>query len=129
MPDVKPEALAADGTYPMPEGGWVCFHCGERFTKPGTARDHFGETPSKGAHAQCLDAAGLDVSRVDYDSIVMTLERTERERDEAHREVALLQALVKRANDVLEPYIELTNRVEEQQERRAAAQQVGEGTE
>jgi hypothetical protein len=24
---------------------WECFHCGETFTTPGGARDHFGETP------------------------------------------------------------------------------------
>ena len=29
----------------MPEDGWVCFHCGERFTTVNSARDHFGETP------------------------------------------------------------------------------------
>ena len=29
----------------MPADGWVCFHCGERFTTPNAARDHFGERP------------------------------------------------------------------------------------
>jgi hypothetical protein len=33
-------------TYPMPEHGWTCFHCGETFTTPGSARDHFGFDPS-----------------------------------------------------------------------------------
>ena len=33
--------------YTMPADGWVCFHCGERFRKYGTARDHFGETPER----------------------------------------------------------------------------------
>ncbi len=32
-------------TNPYPEGGWVCFHCGERFTVVGAARDHFGVDP------------------------------------------------------------------------------------
>ena len=32
-------------TYPMPEDGWVCFHCGERFYKIGSAQDHFGARP------------------------------------------------------------------------------------
>lgn len=35
-----------DDTYPQPEHGWTCFHCGETFTKPGAARDHFGFDPS-----------------------------------------------------------------------------------
>jgi hypothetical protein len=25
---------------------WTCFHCGETFTTPGSARDHFGFDPS-----------------------------------------------------------------------------------
>lgn len=33
-------------TYPMPAHGWTCFHCGETFTTPGSAREHFGATPS-----------------------------------------------------------------------------------
>lgn len=31
--------------YQMPEHGWTCFHCGETFTTPGSARLHFGTTP------------------------------------------------------------------------------------
>lgn len=31
-------------TYQKPEDGWTCFHCGDRFTTPGAARDHFGAT-------------------------------------------------------------------------------------
>ena len=31
--------------YPTPKDGWVCFHCGERFTTPGSAQDHFGARP------------------------------------------------------------------------------------
>lgn len=33
-------------TYNMPEHGWTCFHCGETFTTPGAAREHFGPTPN-----------------------------------------------------------------------------------
>ena len=33
-------------TYVMPSDGWVCFHCGERFRKPGEAEMHFGPTPA-----------------------------------------------------------------------------------
>lgn len=33
------------GTYTQPAHGWTCFHCGETFTTPGGARDHFGATP------------------------------------------------------------------------------------
>lgn len=29
-------------TYPQPKDGWLCFHCGERFMKWGTAQNHFG---------------------------------------------------------------------------------------
>jgi hypothetical protein len=33
-------------TYPKPEHGWTCFHCGETFKTIGGARDHFGFEPS-----------------------------------------------------------------------------------
>lgn len=33
-------------TYDQPKHGWTCFHCGETFTTPGRARDHFGGTPN-----------------------------------------------------------------------------------
>ena len=39
-------------TYPQPADGWVCFHCGERFTTPGSAEDHFGARPEE--PAACL---------------------------------------------------------------------------
>lgn len=35
------------GTYERPAHGWTCFHCGETFTTPGGARDHFGADPTK----------------------------------------------------------------------------------
>lgn len=28
--------------YTIPPQGWTCFHCGDTFTTPGAARDHFG---------------------------------------------------------------------------------------
>lgn len=34
-----------DDTYQKPAHGWTCFHCGETFTTPGSAQDHFGATP------------------------------------------------------------------------------------
>ena len=40
---------ASRGTYPMPNDGWVCFHCGERFTTVNSARDHFGQAPASRA--------------------------------------------------------------------------------
>lgn len=33
-------------TYPQPEHGWTCFHCGETFLHQKLARDHFGRYPS-----------------------------------------------------------------------------------
>lgn len=32
----------SDKDYLKPEHGWTCFHCGETFTTPGSARDHWG---------------------------------------------------------------------------------------
>ena len=63
-------ALQGD-TYPMPKDGWVCFHCGERFTKPGTARDHFGETPD--GITGCIIKAGEERG------LLMALRKTETE--------------------------------------------------
>src|SRR5258707_1218387 len=39
-------------TYPMPKDGWTCFHCGDNFTTPGAARDHFGGEPKTLAGCQ-----------------------------------------------------------------------------
>lgn len=35
-------AVAGSDTYPHPECGWTCFHCGETFHTQGAARRHFG---------------------------------------------------------------------------------------
>ena len=40
-----PADRGAIDTYPMPEEGWTCFHCGEKFTTFGAARNHFGSAP------------------------------------------------------------------------------------
>lgn len=39
------ERTGATDTYPRPPHGWTCFHCGETFKTPGSARDHFGAAP------------------------------------------------------------------------------------
>lgn len=39
--------MMGEETYPMPAHGWTCFHCGETFTTPGAARNHFGFDPSR----------------------------------------------------------------------------------
>ena len=56
-------------TYPMPKGGWVCYHCGEHFRTKGSARDHFGGDP--GATAACQIKAG------DERGLVMALRKAE----------------------------------------------------
>lgn len=45
-------------TYQKPEDGWTCFHCGDRFTTPGAARDHFGA--SIAATPACQIKAGAE---------------------------------------------------------------------
>lgn len=39
-------------TYPIPQHGWTCFHCGETFTTVGGAEDHFGAKPNALAACQ-----------------------------------------------------------------------------
>ena len=46
----------AQETCRMPPDGWVCFHCGERFTTVGGAQVHFGRWPS--STAGCMIKAG-----------------------------------------------------------------------
>ena len=50
------QAAAKDDTYQQPEHGWTCFHCGDTFTTPGSARDHFGHDP--GSATACKIKAG-----------------------------------------------------------------------
>ena len=63
-------------TYPAPEHGWTCFHCGETFTTYHRARDHFGRTP------EC--EPGCVLARVavgEERGMLMRLRRVELERD------------------------------------------------
>jgi len=64
---------AVVGTYPQPEHGWVCYHCGETFTTWGAARDHFGETPE--VTTGCL----LRVQPGEERGLLMTVRRLERD--------------------------------------------------
>jgi hypothetical protein len=61
-------------TYKMPKDGWVCFHCGERFTTSGSAEDHFGATP--GSLAGCQIKAGEERG------LLMELRKAEKRADE-----------------------------------------------
>lgn len=56
-------------TYEMPKDGWVCFHCGERLTTPGAARNHFGTYPDR--EPACVIKAG------DERGLVMALRKAE----------------------------------------------------
>lgn len=58
-------------TYERPKHGWTCFHCGETFTTPGLAKDHFGNTPS--AQAGCILNVQVGAER----GILSALRRTE----------------------------------------------------
>lgn len=61
--------MTGGGTYEMPKNGWTCYHCGETFTTPGSARDHFGETEE--AVAGCIIHAG------DEKGLLMALRKSE----------------------------------------------------
>lgn len=67
-------------TYSIPIGTpWICFHCGERFTTPGAARDHFGSTPA--SVPGCIIKAGEERG------LLMALRKAEKEI--AHMRAAL----------------------------------------
>ncbi len=66
-------ASSDSDTYPMPAHGWTCFHCGETFTTPGAARDHFGETE--------LEVAGCQIKAGKERGLLMALRKAERELD------------------------------------------------
>lgn len=59
------------GTYPMPRHGWTCFHCGETFTTPGAARDHFG--------ADSLAEPGCRIKAGEELGLLMALRKAEAE--------------------------------------------------
>lgn len=65
----------ADDGYTAPEHGWTCFHCGETFTTPGSARDHFGFEPS--ADPACRIKVGAERG------LVMELRKAEQAAAEA----------------------------------------------
>lgn len=64
----------SDDTYPMPPDGWVCFHCGERFTTPGTAEDHFGKSPD--------DTAACKIKVGEERGLVMEMRRAQEQAEE-----------------------------------------------
>jgi hypothetical protein len=61
-------------TYSMPEGGWVCFHCGEHLKTVGAAQDHFGGTPDA--------LAGCQIKAGEERGLLMELRKAEADRDE-----------------------------------------------
>ena len=85
-------------TYQQPADGWVCFHCGERFTTFGAGEDHFGSRPDD--IAACLIKVGSERG------LVMELRRVQAELRElrwqhADRSVSALQREVDRLTDLL----------------------------
>ena len=64
-----PRSVVVQDTYARPPDGWVCFHCGERFTSYGSAEDHFGAQPED--TAACLVKVGEERG------LVMGLRRAE----------------------------------------------------
>ena len=66
-------------TYPQPPDGWVCFHCGERFTTVGSAHDHFGARPTD--MAACLIKVGEERG------LVMALRKAQADALKAQAEV------------------------------------------
>lgn len=78
-------------TYKQPEDGWVCFHCGERFTVVGAARDHFGEWPEM--KPACQIKAGEERG------LLMELRRKEEEIKVLRNEIAMLIEFVGAQHD------------------------------
>jgi hypothetical protein len=75
-------------TYPTPEHGWTCFHCGQNF--PGTmagqyeARLHFG--------ASIHDEPKCQISARRLRSMEYDLRRYREEDTELHREIARIES-------------------------------------
>ena len=75
-------------TYPTPEHGWVCFHCGEHF--PGTmagyqdARRHFG--------VSIYDEPKCQISARKLRLMENDLRRYREEDTDLHREIARLRS-------------------------------------
>lgn len=68
------EAHVDADTYEPPAHGWTCFHCGDTFTKLGSARDHFGATPA--GVPGCIIKAGEERG------LLMALRKSEAREDE-----------------------------------------------
>ncbi|MCH8197442.1 MAG: hypothetical protein IH904_05105 [Proteobacteria bacterium] len=68
--------------YSMPADGWVCFHCGERFTTLGAASDHFGVRPGDGL--ACRIKAGEERG------LLMAFRKAQAETNDARCKVAEL---------------------------------------
>ena len=75
---IDPDEVARD-TFTMPVHGFTCFHCGETFTTPGSARDHFGFDPS--ADPACRIKIGAERG------LVMALRKVEKELSDAWRAI------------------------------------------
>ena len=71
-------------TYPHPQHGWTCYHCGETFTTPGSARDHFGESPA--AVAGCIIKVGEERG------LLMALRKAEAELESLRSELAAIRS-------------------------------------
>jgi hypothetical protein len=71
----EPTDREVTDTFPMPAHGFTCFHCGETFTTPGNARNHFGFEPS--ADPACRIKIGAERG------LVMALRKAEADLAEA----------------------------------------------
>lgn len=99
---IVPERL--DGrSYPMPQNGWTCFHCGETFTTWGSAEDHFGET-------QCSTPA-CQIKLGDERGLVMELRKFEKQANEqleraldAERDLEAAQCRISSLSDAMHGY-------------------------
>lgn len=73
------ERAEGPDAYEKPPHGWTCFHCGETFTTPGAARDHFGFDPS--------DDPGCRIKAGAERGLLMALRKAEKELAEAWRAI------------------------------------------
>jgi hypothetical protein len=71
-----------EATYTAPPHGWTCFHCGETFTTPRTARDHFGTTPDE--KPGCVLKVELGGQR----GLIMELRRLQDENRKLHDDIS-----------------------------------------
>lgn len=83
LKDLQAKIEEGNLTYKVPVDGWVCFHCGERFTKIGSARDHFGHTPQ--AKPACVIKLCADLC------LVMELRKAEKRANDAEEELKELK--------------------------------------